>query len=84
MNRIDSYELSEWMAYYSIEPFGEVRADWRQAWTSMILANANRPTDKRGRAKGKTWKMKDFMLNLKEIRRQQSPEQMAKLLQTLC
>ena len=29
--RIDSRELSEWMAFYSIEPFGEERADLRNA-----------------------------------------------------
>ena len=74
---LSCYQLAEWKAYYSIEPFGEVRADWRQGITSMILANAN--TGKKGR----TYKVSDFMLVDKK-RRKQSPEQMVKLLQTLC
>ena len=36
--RMDSKELSEWMAYNSIDPFTENRADMRQAITSRILA----------------------------------------------
>ena len=36
---ISSAELAEWMAYYTVCPFGEERADFRQAITSMILAN---------------------------------------------
>jgi len=66
------------MAYYSIEPFGEQRADWRQAITSMILANANRGK------KGRSYKVKDFMLTDKKKRRQQTPEEMQKLLSLLC
>lgn len=80
MRRIDSRELSEWMAYYSIEPFGEIRADWRQAMTSMILANANR-----GKG-GRSFNIKDFMLinEKKRKRQQQTPEEMAAILNLLC
>jgi len=45
--RMDSRELSEWMAYEQIEPFGERRADLRSAIIACVIANAwrspNRP-----------------------------------------
>lgn len=40
LTKIDSKELTEWMAYYNLEPFGEGRADVRQAITSCVVANA--------------------------------------------
>ena len=39
--RIDARELAEWQAYYRLEPFGEERADWRQAQTTAVIANVN-------------------------------------------
>jgi hypothetical protein len=71
-------QIREWIAYYNLEPFGEIRADWRQAMTSMILANANRGK------KGRTYKVKDFMLTDKKKRRQQTPEEMQAMLNLLC
>lgn len=49
-----SKDVAEWMAYASIEPWGEERADRRQAITSYILAQAY---GKRGRS----YKVEDFM-----------------------
>lgn len=40
LDRIPSHLLSEWMAYYSIEPFGEARADFRNATLLSFLADA--------------------------------------------
>lgn len=34
-------EFAAWQAYYSIEPFGEERADLRQAITSALVHNSN-------------------------------------------
>jgi len=51
---ITSYELSEWMAFYSIEPFGEVRADRRAAMIACYVAAS---------AGAKDVKLEDFMLN---------------------
>ena len=31
--------MTEWAAYYSCEPWGEERADWRSATLAAILAN---------------------------------------------
>lgn len=39
LERIPSYELSEWQAFYRVDPFGDQRADLRQGITSAIIAN---------------------------------------------
>lgn len=39
MRDIDSREFAEWQAFYQIEPFGEERADYRQAITSQQVSN---------------------------------------------
>lgn len=38
--RMSSAEFAEWMAYYAIEPFGEERADLRQALTTSAIHNS--------------------------------------------
>ncbi|MCS7159473.1 MAG: DUF4035 domain-containing protein [Gemmatales bacterium] len=38
-------ELSTWLAYYSLEPWGEDRADLRAAIVASVIANANRSSD---------------------------------------
>lgn len=43
------------MAYYTVEPFGEYRADLRSAITSCVIANGNRGKNK------KPFKVSDFM-----------------------
>ena len=40
--RIGSDELTEWMAFYQIEPFGDMRADLRSGVIASTFANANR------------------------------------------
>jgi hypothetical protein len=52
--RVSSRELTEWMAYYEMEPFGEERADLRAGIIASTVANVNR-------AKGKAYKPQDFM-----------------------
>ena len=47
LQRITSRELSEWMAYESIEPFGERRSDLRMGILASLIANANRDRRKR-------------------------------------
>lgn len=54
---ISSRELTEWMAYAELEPFGEERADFRIAQNTMVLANANRDPKKRPRP----YTIEDFM-----------------------
>ena len=58
LDRMSSREFSEWMAYYQIEPFGEARADLRQALTTTAVINAAQ-----AQAKHPKWsKPEDFML----------------------
>lgn len=40
--RIDSKELSEWMAYYEVNPFGSVRDDLQAGIVASTIANVNR------------------------------------------
>ena len=40
--RTGSDELTEWMAFYQLEPFGDMRADLRSGVIASTFANANR------------------------------------------
>jgi len=65
------------MAFDSIEPFGDIRADYRQAITSAIIANVNRP-------KGKApYKLKDF-LPVRPPAEPQTLEEMKLILKSFC
>lgn len=46
LRRISSRELSEWMAYYGQEPFGDVRADLQAGIIASTIANVNRDPKK--------------------------------------
>lgn len=48
--RLSSRQISEWMAYYTLDPFGEERADLRAAMICALLANINRDPEKRKEA----------------------------------
>lgn len=50
LERIDARELTEWMAYAGLEPFGEVRADLRSGIVASVIANVNRDPKRRPRA----------------------------------
>lgn len=47
-------QFAEWLAYYSVEPFGEERADLRNAILCRLVANALR-------GKGRRAEVEDFM-----------------------
>lgn len=47
LSRISSRELSEWMAYAEVEPFGEERADLRSGIIASTVANTARDPKKR-------------------------------------
>jgi len=72
---LTSRQLAEWMAYYSIEPFGEHAAYWRAGVIASTIANVFRGK------RGKAMKPEDFTPKepkLKEAR--QSPDEMAAVL----
>lgn len=52
---MSSYEFSEWMAYYKIDPFGEDRADFRNAIMCVLFGNAHK---KKG---ARRFRIADFM-----------------------
>lgn len=55
LNRIGSDELTEWMAFYQLEPFGDYRADYRSGVIASTFANAHRAQD------ASPFKVEDFM-----------------------
>lgn len=66
-NTMSSSELTEWMEYYQIEPFGPFRDNLHSATIAMILANQGR--GKRGRVAT----VDDFILKPKEhVRRSET------------
>jgi hypothetical protein len=42
---ISSRQLSEWVAYAAVEPFGEERADYRLAYALAVIVNLFRGKD---------------------------------------
>lgn len=68
--RLDSSELTEWMAYENMTgPLGRRRQDIQAATIAATIANANR-----GKG-GKKFKMSDFLIPYEESGRK-SPQQM--------
>ena len=55
LGRIESDELTEWMAFYQLEPFGDMRADLRSGVVAATFANANRSKN------AKAFTPEDFM-----------------------
>jgi len=55
LGRMSSSEMSEWIAYAQIEPFGEERADLRAAIIASTVANTARQRGSRA------FKPEDFM-----------------------
>lgn len=55
--RISAREFAEWMAYYTLEPWGQERADLRAGIIASTVANANRDAKKRRQP----FKPQDFM-----------------------
>lgn len=43
---MSSHEFAEWMAFAKIQPFGEVREDFRFASLQALIANVNRDPKK--------------------------------------
>jgi hypothetical protein len=67
--RIDSAEFAEWIAYHRIEPFGELRSDYRSALLCDVICKMHG-------TKQKT-KAEDFLLNFEPtVRKVQSVEEM--------
>lgn len=75
LRELDSRQIAGWMAYFSVEPFGEHAAYWRAGVIAATIANVNR--GKRQRA----YKPEDFMPPEPKLKREpQTPEEMALVL----
>lgn len=64
---MSSAEFLEWMVYYGLEPFGELRGDLRAGVIASTIANVHR--DK----KSKSFKPSDFLL-FSETGQESQPE----------
>ena len=62
LQRMGSDELSEWMAFYQLEPFGDYRADYRSGVVASTFANAHRAKD------ASPFRPEDFMSFLEKKR----------------
>ena len=60
LRRMDSQELTEWVAFAGLEPFGGDTPFIGHAITASTIANTNRPKGK------KAYKFEDFMPEWKE------------------
>lgn len=56
LDGMSSRELSEWFAYFQLEPFGEEREDYRTALIAQTVANTA------PRKRRKAFKLHDFLL----------------------
>ena len=73
--RIDSNELSEWMAFYELDPFGSVRTDLNAGVIAATIANVNRGKN------GKTFQPSDFMPYVEKL--EQTEGDMMSILNTM-
>ncbi len=55
--RMGSAEFAAWLAFYQVEPFGELRGDMRAAMLATLTANAHRNAKK----KRQPFELTDFM-----------------------
>lgn len=74
--RIDSRELSEWMAYYQLEPWGTETEDLRTGLVTSAIYNVNRDPKKNRRP----FSPEDFVpKRVTEPREEQTWEEQARI-----
>lgn len=73
LRKISSRQLTEWMAFSKLEPFGEERADLRMGILAALIANVNRDPKKQPAP----YEPDDFMPNFDGSSREK-PQQTAK------
>jgi hypothetical protein len=70
LSRMDSAELTEWIAFYELEPFGYEIGMLGHAITASTIANVNREKS------AKAYKTEDFM---PKFDKKQTPDEMINL-----
>lgn len=85
MNELNSADISEWMAYDSLEPIGKWRDDYRTALLASVITNLFISTY--GKKGTRHTEIKDFLLNwdIEDVitKPAQSMEEMKVILQSL-
>lgn len=76
LRRIDSRELTEWAAFYALEPWGTDADDMRAGIVASTIANVNRDPKKQRRP----FQPSDFIPR-REPKAEQTPEEQARILQ---
>lgn len=71
-NRLDSRELTEWMVYYSLEPWGSNVEGYRDALTCATVANAGLFASAPSLLKKKQFHPKDFLITASRSKPSQS------------
>lgn len=74
--RMTSRELTEWMAFYQLEPFGPERGDLQAGIVASTVANVNRDPKKT-----KAFKPEDFLPTFEGSRRDESRPTWQRLLE---
>lgn len=78
--QMSSRELTEWQAFFALEPFGEQRDDLRSAIVAATVANASRDAKRRP----EPFEVGDFMPRFEEEPEQAQAERVwAKVNQTM-
>jgi len=72
-----AWEVSTYLAYDQLEPFGEFRANWHAALTAYILAKVNTPANKAAP------QFKDFFWRDEETRRDESTQHVMAMFRAL-
>lgn len=65
---LDSHQLSEWIVFAGLEPFGDLRADFRAGQIAATLANVHRSKDT------EPFQASDFFPTLTDAERKPSNE----------
>jgi len=80
LTRISSHELSEWMAYEQVQPFGDARADVHAGIVAATIANVNRDPKRQK----KPFRPQDFMPRWEpEKRKEQTWEEQLEVVRML-
>lgn len=77
-SRMSAKELNEWMAYWALEPWGEVQADYRSGIVASMILNAQGAKNK-----GKPFEPSDFFQLYGDKPKVQSPKEQMAIFKTL-
>lgn len=81
LRRIPSRTLTEWMAYYSLEPFGQERENMHAGLVASAVYNVNRDPKKQRRPFG----LDEFMLKFDSegaVKKEKTPQEIYGLFRT--